>query len=293
MSARRTIASKHRMKMQSAMEYLMTYGWAILIIAVVLGALFQLGVFSSSSFSVRAPPGACQVLRTTAGVSLVGQCSGAIPQYVAQFNGQNSYVNAGLGASIKIDSKSFTLSAWVKPISHIAIDGSRFTVLATYTPGWLMDLVRDSGSEGYRFYDGSNPLAYYPPGNFFPLSWTHFVITRNIGSTVLIIYLNGVAVLTTSTGSVASSSNPVLIGKRSDGYSFNGQIANIQMYNASLAAGDVQSLYAEGIGGVPMYPANLVAWWPLNGDLKDYSGNNNYGSPTSISYTDQWLSGYR
>jgi len=37
-------------KAQSAMEYLMTYGWAILIIAVVLGALFQLGVFNSSSF---------------------------------------------------------------------------------------------------------------------------------------------------------------------------------------------------------------------------------------------------
>ncbi len=38
-----------RLKAQSAMEYLMTYGWAILIIAVVLGALFSLGVFSSSN----------------------------------------------------------------------------------------------------------------------------------------------------------------------------------------------------------------------------------------------------
>jgi len=36
-------------KAQSAMEYLMTYGWAILIVAVVLGALFELGVFSSAS----------------------------------------------------------------------------------------------------------------------------------------------------------------------------------------------------------------------------------------------------
>jgi len=35
-------------RLQSAMEYLMTYGWAILIIAVVLGALYQLGVFGSS-----------------------------------------------------------------------------------------------------------------------------------------------------------------------------------------------------------------------------------------------------
>jgi len=40
--------SKNR-RAQSAMEYLMTYGWAILIIAVVLGALFSLGVFSGSS----------------------------------------------------------------------------------------------------------------------------------------------------------------------------------------------------------------------------------------------------
>ena len=41
-------------KLQSAMEYLMTYGWAILIIAVVLGVLYQLGVFGSGQ-SVVAP----------------------------------------------------------------------------------------------------------------------------------------------------------------------------------------------------------------------------------------------
>jgi len=38
-----------KFKAQSAMEYLMTYGWAILIIAVVLGALFSLNVFNGSS----------------------------------------------------------------------------------------------------------------------------------------------------------------------------------------------------------------------------------------------------
>ena len=36
-------------KAQSAMEYLMTYGWAILIIAIVLAALYSLGIFSSGS----------------------------------------------------------------------------------------------------------------------------------------------------------------------------------------------------------------------------------------------------
>jgi len=37
-------------KLQSAMEYLMTYGWAILIIAVVLAALYGLGVFNAGNF---------------------------------------------------------------------------------------------------------------------------------------------------------------------------------------------------------------------------------------------------
>ncbi len=35
---------------QSAIEYLTTYGWAILIIAVVLAAMFALGLFSPSSY---------------------------------------------------------------------------------------------------------------------------------------------------------------------------------------------------------------------------------------------------
>jgi len=38
-----------REKGQAAMEYLMTYGWAILIIIVVVGALFAMGVFKTES----------------------------------------------------------------------------------------------------------------------------------------------------------------------------------------------------------------------------------------------------
>jgi len=73
-----------RLKAQSAMEYLMTYGWAILIIAVVLGALFSLGVFSGSSLlgtSCIASPGyLCQnpVLSTSGTLTvLIGQSTGA------------------------------------------------------------------------------------------------------------------------------------------------------------------------------------------------------------------------
>lgn len=42
-------------KSQSAMEYLMTYGWAVLIILVALGSLYYLGVFTPST------PSTCQI----------------------------------------------------------------------------------------------------------------------------------------------------------------------------------------------------------------------------------------
>lgn len=38
-------------KAQSAIEYLTTYGWAILVMAVILSALFVLGVFNPGSFA--------------------------------------------------------------------------------------------------------------------------------------------------------------------------------------------------------------------------------------------------
>jgi len=44
-----------RNKAQTAMEYLMTYGWAILIIIVVVAALYSLGVFSVKPSVVCSP----------------------------------------------------------------------------------------------------------------------------------------------------------------------------------------------------------------------------------------------
>ena len=39
------------MKAQSATEYLMTYGWAILIVIIVVAALYSLGVFNYQNYT--------------------------------------------------------------------------------------------------------------------------------------------------------------------------------------------------------------------------------------------------
>ncbi len=45
-----------RNKAQTAMEYLMTYGWAILIVIVVIAALYAMGVFTPTSGGVSCSP---------------------------------------------------------------------------------------------------------------------------------------------------------------------------------------------------------------------------------------------
>ena len=48
---------------QSAMEFLMTYGWAILTLAIVVGALVELGAFGSANAS----PNSCIASGATVG----------------------------------------------------------------------------------------------------------------------------------------------------------------------------------------------------------------------------------
>jgi hypothetical protein len=48
-------------KAQSAMEYLMTYGWAILIVIIVAAALYALGVFNPATFAGRTSTGFTQL----------------------------------------------------------------------------------------------------------------------------------------------------------------------------------------------------------------------------------------
>lgn len=47
------------MKGQTAMEYLMTYGWAILIITVVIIALWSLGVFTLTEKEIEC----CEIIK--------------------------------------------------------------------------------------------------------------------------------------------------------------------------------------------------------------------------------------
>ena len=76
-------ATARRLRGQSAMEYLMTYGWAILVIIIVIAVLFYIGVLNPRNVtptSCTFPPGiSCASFKLTTSGALflsIGQATG-------------------------------------------------------------------------------------------------------------------------------------------------------------------------------------------------------------------------
>jgi len=277
------------------MEYLMTYGWAILIIAVVLGALFQLGVFNSSSFSPRAPPGACQVFRpsgpgTTTNINLMGVCTGVLPQYVGVFNGQNSYVATATSFSANTATSGYTISAWIYQTST---DGYNWQGIAGIGMSTVTLAIEVHGGNRLGAWgcgnQGATPTVQNLLNNWHQVAGVFY---QNAGFISAQMYYDGQYVGNSITDRAVpcAASRTFQVAQTYGGYStwFHGSIANVQLYNSSLDGNQIQALYLKGIGGAPSPLQNLMVWWPLNGNSNDYSGNNNNGVPTSVTFTSQY-----
>ena len=256
----------------------MTYGWSILIVAVVLGALSFLGVFNPMTFTPKATAGGCQVVKNSElGISnLEGSCNNQVPQYVAQFNNRSrSYVDIPYSTSIN-NMASATASVWVK------ISG-----------GTLILSIAGTGSSAAQIYysggdiviQGAYSTLYI---NRHPYSSGAFQPTLNQWYNIIVIFSSPPH---TSYDSQIGTQCNGLGGTACNDY-FNGVISDVQIYNTSLSQNEVTALYDEGIGGAPIDLQNLVGWWPLNGNADDYSGNNNNGVQTNVVFSSSWISSY-
>ncbi len=286
-----------RFRLQSAMEYLMTYGWAILIIAVVLGALFQLGVFNAGTFAPRAPPGACQVFRpngpgSTNFINLEGVCSGELPQYVASFAGGSTSSNITASTTgLPMGSAQRTVTFWFDMADPISSE-----------EGWLFHYPSSTSCTNLGFgmflNGGSFSVTGYCSDTAITSSlnsgtW-YFAVAKYDGTYMtgcIYISVSPVCVSPAESLNTQSTGSLLINDQYATGY-FSGKIANFQIYNTSLSTNEIQALYVEGIGGAPLVLQNLVGWWPLNGNANDYSGDNNNGVPSGVTYTSQWTSGY-
>jgi hypothetical protein len=295
------------------MEYLMTYGWAILIISLALGVLYSLGVLNPKNFTPRVPPGSCFVFRpngprTTDMLSLQGTC-GYLPMYVGSFNGVDSYVSGAIGFPWGGVGYEVTFEAWIK-VEPVVIPSTytwNYTNagIVTFDDHWDggflgVDYVGTAGTLSTSYYI----LTYYyndprttGPYNDFGI-WNHIVAQFKVldSNTVNFkVYKNGAKVqdsniVRTGFGNVTGKGDYFNLGKNNvyRGVYFKGMIAEVRIYNTALSQQEIQYLYQQGLGGGPIHLQNLVAWWPLNGDAKDYSGNNNHGTIHGVSFVQNY-----
>ncbi|HII10017.1 MAG: LamG domain-containing protein [Candidatus Micrarchaeaceae archaeon] len=297
----------HAARSQSAMEYLMTYGWAVLIIGVVLAALVSLGAFNSALWGPRASAGSCKTFRSAVVTTLEGVCNNVIPRSVAQFSGTSSYVTTppeNTGASSFSVSFYFYATPVLAAGHYETVISNQYPDYNNNLPKWTVYLDARSyptlGPLELRLNDGSQLNDITPESSvscepdLSTVNTWHFVaITVNSASKTYNFYADGNACGSgtyTFTGTFVSS-NGVIISDASSP-SFSGDLADVQIYNTSLDANQVQALYVEGIGGVPVNLQHIVGWWPLNGDFNDYSGGGNTGTPTNVVFTSSWTSGY-
>ena len=217
---------------------------------------------------------------------------GSYPANVAEFNGATSNVVTALVHPYG-DTQGSTFTAWIYPET---LASSTYGAVIFGYQGWLNDY-----NNALYYYTNEN--GNFGGGTLTQNKWEFVAvtITTDVNPTVT-LYINGNEVATQSfTGTTGSGGCPndaenVIIGHYSGtcgAYSgtipFNGMIADAQVYNATLTNAEVNAIYEGGIGGAPVAPANLIGWWKLNGTINgnviDYSGQNNEGTPTAITYT--------
>ena len=301
------------------MEYLMTYGWAILIIAVVLGVLFQLGIFSGSALTPKSQPGSCTVQRFAGQVSLEGLCQGQLPESVMQFyNNANSEHIVTVPISTTMNTAwsggSWTINAWLYETNVITTDLSTDFVEEDTgcTSGLWISNESTTGysSTAYSWYSGPTGACSSPVGALSVMSmkapydrWNMLTASFNYNPTGTGNYVQACINAVCSQTVWAESTSPTDFARY--GYVFympdnnagllSGDMADVQLYNVSLSASEVNALYNGGVGAPPVRLQNIVGWWPLNGNFNDYSGNNDngalLGSP-QVAFNSTWNSQY-
>ncbi len=208
---------------------------------------------------------------------------------VASFNGSTSvYIKTPVLNQLS-NAQSASISVWVylnsfMPNSIIFSDDWA-------SPEVLQLYIHSNGRVEADF--GNNNwivAANTTPNAVKPRQWYNIIATWASGKGES-IYINGIPQAlsyivgsATSTGSLSAGTTGDIAYNQGSG-SFNGSIANMQVYNSMLSVYQVQQLYQSGINGHPIsYSKNLVAWYPLNGNANDYSGNGNNGTAYSVLY---------
>jgi len=262
-------------RIQSAMEYLMTYGWAILIIAVVLGALYQLGIFNSSGTGasnacLTAPGFICQnpILNTTGWLAIkFGQIgTGAITITNTACTTNTTAPTATQSTYIILTSGQTSAIPFSCPLSSNAIGtsfkGYLWLTYSTASTSGIIDRIAVVSTKITTFGNVTNLLGGVVLPKF---SATGGTVTFSGGHEIHTFTSNGVFTLTGGPGSV----NVLVVGGGGGGGSQGGGAygggggggGGFQSVNSISLTPTAYSV-TIGSGGAGSAPAQFRAGFP-------------------------------
>ncbi len=197
---------------------------------------------------------------------------------------------------------SFTISLWLKKeLKPSYTDNDRIIDL-TVDANTSLQIICDNNSQKFAInfiLSGVSKVNQQGFNSWASTSnkWNQIVFTWDGSSYVY--YFNGQPVSSTGPVSIGVAGTGFFLGKRADGNLttfYNGQMSNVQVWNAELESSDVTTLYNNGVPftGTQPQAANLKAWWKMNVDTSTWDGSDwiigeaqaNYSSALSFDGAD-------
>jgi hypothetical protein len=234
--------------------------------------------------------------------STVGSAGDMRP--AACFDGESSY--AIVNQALIADQTNWTWAAWLySPQGATESSNEQWIYMEGLQSGpyfgIIINDINEPGTLGIAAWNASlsgNWMHFYLP-NVLTNGWSHLVFTLangNVGTGTLSIFLNGV--LTNSSlfqSVVPQGTSP--IGVIGNGWlhswltaPWKGSMADLRFYNRALSSNEVQQLYAYESVPPPGFQTNgLVAYYPLNGNANDASGNGYNGTVNGATPTQDHL----
>ena len=192
--------------------------------------------------------------------------------YTLKYNGGDDVYNGGMAS---FSSTTATVELWVK---FTGTGGAIFTKMNSYDNpskvGVALEYPNTSQMVLSVGYDGGRniqPLSVATTLN----TWYHIAVTFNSGTATL--FVNGVSKGTSTGGSTWNAIYPFAFGSFTPwgGYSFNGEIGDIRIFNTVRTPSQISSDMASS------EPEGALAFWSFNDasadTVADLTGNGNTG----------------
>ena len=162
------------------------------------------------------------------------------------FDGSNDYFDSST-FNTNLGSSSYTLSAWIYVQGALSGSGA-YVIMATLasSSGLQLDIIKSNGN--LRLYhSGGTAVNQQSSSSLSVNTWYHVICIRDRELGKVNFFIDGVAAGSTSIASANGSADGsgFEIGRYNSGYYFNGDIAQVKVFDKAMTTAEAQALFNQ------------------------------------------------